>query len=177
MARGIITRSGRILTARLLFGETLEGITHCAIGDGDATFLNPQFPPDASMEQTALLHERARKRSHGKSYLTEDPEGSLFVNGLRYRETAEPTQIIAFFFRFEEHEANGIIIREYGFFGGGVSYVEGHVGEYAPNGVYHALENPSGTVQSPGVLYEVKNIPDFHKIDDTRLELVAIIKI
>ena len=34
MALGLIVRTGRILTAKLLLGEQVEGITHCAIGDG-----------------------------------------------------------------------------------------------------------------------------------------------
>lgn len=177
MARGLITRSGRILTARLLFGETIDGITHCAIGDGDATFTSPTQPPEPRIEQTGLLRERARKRLYKKSFLVEDPIGGLLVNGVRYRETGTPTQIIAFFFRFEEHEANGITIKEYGFFGGGVTYVAGQAGDYAAGGVYHATSNPTGRVLNPGTLYELKNIPDFNKTPDTRIELVGVIKI
>jgi hypothetical protein len=32
-------------------------------------------------------------------------------------------------------------------------------------------------VLSPGTLYELKNIPDFNKTPDTRIELVGVIKI
>ena len=177
MARGLITRAGRVLTARLLFGESIEGITHCAIGDGDATFADPLHPPEPSLDQTALVHECARKRLYKKSFLVEDAEGGLLVNGVRYRETGTPAQIIAFFFRFEEQEANGITIKEYGFFGGGVTYVAGHSGDYAAGGVFHAQTNPTGEVATPGTLYEVKNIPDFNKTADTRIELVGVIKI
>jgi hypothetical protein len=41
---------------------------------------------------------------------------SLVVNGVRYLETGEETNTIGIFFRFDEAEANGITIREYGLF-------------------------------------------------------------
>ena len=41
MALGLIVNSGRVLTAKLLMGHDVEGISHCAIGDGDATFTDP----------------------------------------------------------------------------------------------------------------------------------------
>ena len=42
---------------------------------------------------------------------------------------------------------------------------------------FHQDTNPAGEVLQPGYLYEVKNIPDFNKISDTRVEMVGIIKI
>ena len=96
----------------------------------------------------------------------------MIVNGVHYIETGEETNILGVFFRFDEEEANGITIKEYGFFGGDVAYVDGIIGTYALNGVYHANTNPTGEVLRPG-LYEVKNIPDFNKISDTRVELSA----
>ena len=69
MALGLIVKSGRILTAKLLLGEAVEGITHCAIGDGDATFTDPLNPPAPDIDQTALKHERARKRFHKRTFL------------------------------------------------------------------------------------------------------------
>ena len=38
MALGLIVNSGRVLTAKLLLGQAMEGLSHCAIGDGDDTF-------------------------------------------------------------------------------------------------------------------------------------------
>ena len=99
------------------------------------------------------------------------------VNGVHYLETGEETNIIGVYFRFEEAEANGIAIREYGFFGGDVQYVESVTGDLAMGGVFDQDINPAGEVLQPGYLYEVKNIPDFNKISDTRVELVGIIKI
>ena len=177
MSIGLITKSGRVLTARLLMGDPIEGITHCAIGDGDETFIDPLNPPAPTIEQNALKHERARKKSYKRTFLAEDPEGVLVVNGIRYSETGEETNIIGVFFRFEEGEANGITIREYGFFGGSVAYIDGLQSDYAAGGVFHAITNPDGQVLAPGYLYEVKNIPDFNKTSDTRVELVGVIKI
>ena len=177
MALGLIVKTGRILTAKLLLGQAVDGITHCAIGDGDASFTDPQNPPAPDIGQTGLKNERARKRYYKRTFLKEDPEGTLIVNGIHYIETAEETQTIGVFFRFEENEANGITIREYGFFGGNVAYIAGLQSDYAANGVYHPDTNPTGEVLDPGYLYEVKNIPDFNKTSDTRVELVGVIKI
>ena len=118
MALGLIVKTGRILTAKLLLGQAVDGITHCAIGDGDASFTDPQNPPAPDIGQTGLRNERARKRYYKRTFLKEDAEGALLVNGVRYLETGEETNTIGIFFRFDEAEANGITIREYGFFGG-----------------------------------------------------------
>lgn len=177
MALGLITRSGRILTARLLLGAGIDGITHCAIGDGDETFTDPLNPPAPAFDQQTLMHERARKRCYKRTFLQEDPEGALVINGVAYIESGLETDTIGVFFRFEEGEANGITIREYGFFGGTVAYRDGVVSDYAEHGVYHQDANPEGQVLNPGYLYEVKNIPDFNKTPDTRVELVGVIKI
>ena len=177
MSLGLIVKSGRILTAKLLLGEPVEGITHCAIGDGDASFTDPLNPPPPGIDQTALKNERARKKFYKRTFLAEDPEGALIVNGVHYLETVEETRILGVYFRFEESEANGIAIREYGFFGGNVAYVDDLASDYAADGVYHPDTNPNGEVLHPGYLYEVKNIPDFSKISDTRVELIGIIKI
>ena len=177
MALGLIVKSGRILTAKLLLGQPVEGLTHCAIGDGDAAFTDPLDPPAPDIDQGSLKHERARKRFYKRTFLEENPEGALVVNGVHYAETVKETQTLGVYFRFDETEANGITIREYGFFGGTVAYIAGHEGDFAAEGVYHADTNPSGQVFTAGYLYEVKNIPDFSKISDTRVELVGIVKI
>ena len=177
MSLGLIVKSGRILTAKLLLGEPVEGITHCAIGDGDTTFTDPLNPPAPDIDQQALKNERARKKFYKRTFLAEDPEGALIVNGIHYLETVQETRILGVYFRFEESEANGIAIREYGFFGGNVAYVDDLASDYATGGVYHSDTNPAGEVLHPGYLYEVKNIPDFSKISDTRVELIGIIKI
>ena len=107
MALGLIVKTGRILTAKLLLGQAVDGITHCAIGDGDASFTDPQNPPAPDIGQTGLRNERARKRYYKRTFLKEDAEGALLVNGVRYLETGEETNTIGIFFRFDEAEANG----------------------------------------------------------------------
>ena len=62
-------------------------------------------------------------------------------------------------------------------FGGNVAYIDGHQSDYAAEGLYHQDTNPTGEVLTSGYLYEVKNIPDFNKTSDTRVELVGVIKI
>jgi len=175
MADGIITRQGRILLARMLHGDLLAGITHCALGDGDAGFTDPLHPPLPSVNQTGLCHEWVRKTADRRAYLVEDPAGALVVNGVSYRETTEPTPILGVYFRFDEGEANGVPIREYGFFGGRVSYVASAPGAVAVGGVYNATTNPDGQVLTPGYLYEVWTIPDVVKTDAMQLQLVGVI--
>lgn len=175
MADGIITRQGRILLARLLHGDLLAGITHCALGDGDESFVDPLHPPLPSVEQAGLYHERIRKSADRRAYLVEDSAGSLVVNGMAYRETTEPTPILGMFFRFDEGEANGFSIKEYGFFGGGVSYAASAVGAVALEGIYDAVTNPDGQVLTPGYLYEVWTIPDVVKTEAMQLQLVGVI--
>lgn len=107
----------------------------------------------------------------------EDSSGVLIVNGIHYSETNDETNIVGVFFRFDEGEANGITIKEYSFFGGDVAYIDGLQSDYASGGIYNAATNPDGQVLKSGYLYEVKNIPDFNKTSDTRVELVGVIKI
>lgn len=175
MSDGVITRSGRVLLARLLHGDALPGLTHCALGDGDASFTDPAQPPVPSSEQTGMRHERVRKTADRHAYLLEDPAGEILVNGVAYREASEPTPLLGVFFRFEESEANGFPIKEYGFFGGGVTYVTDINGPVATGGVYHATTNPTGQVLTSGYLYEVWTIPDLNKTNAMQLQLVGVI--
>jgi DNA-binding beta-propeller fold protein YncE len=149
----MITRQGRILLARMLHGDLLAGLTHCALGDGDASYVDPLHPPLATADQTALCHERVRKAADRWTYLEEDAAGTLVVNGVAYREATEPTPVLGVFFHFDEAEANGFPIKEYGFFGGGVTYAAGVAGAMALDGVYDAESNPDGQVlvNLPGV--------------------------
>ncbi|MBM4038877.1 MAG: hypothetical protein FJ290_10210 [Planctomycetes bacterium] len=78
---------------------------------------------------------------------------------------------------FAHYEAADTTIKEVGFFGGNVAYVEGVTGPVAENGIYDEVGNPDGEVFVPGYLYEVRNIPDFSKGANTMLELVAVVKL
>ena len=55
MALGLIVNSGRVLTAKLLLGQAMEGLTHCAIGDGDDTFTDPMNPPQPDPIQQKIF--------------------------------------------------------------------------------------------------------------------------
>ncbi len=177
MATGMIVHSGRVLMARHLLGLETHGITHCALGEGDATFIDPATPPAPRAEQTALRSERARKRFYKRVFLQAHPDGEIAVDGQTWRETANETNTIGIFFKFDTIEANGITIREYGFFGGEVDYVAGHAADYAAGGVWNPANNPQGQVLKPGRLFELKHIPDFYKFPDTQIELVGIFHI
>ena len=173
----LVVDMGRILTARLLKGDDIEGISHCALGDGDATFIDPNNPPEPTADQTTLKNEFIRKVRYKTSFLEEDPEGNITVDGTNYSETETETDIIAVFFRFDDYEATASVIKEIGFFGGTVEYVAGVTGDTAENGIYHETGNPTGEVLDPGYLYEVRNLPDYSKDNHTMLELIAIVKL
>ena len=118
--QALVVDMGRLLTARLLKGDDVEGITHCALGDGDATFTDPNNPPAPAADQTTLKNEFIRKQSHRTAFLVEDPEGDITVDGQTYAETETETEIIGVFFRFDDYEATASVIKEIGFFGGTV---------------------------------------------------------
>ena len=173
----LIVTSGKMLMGKLLRGEGVEGITHCALGGGDATFTDPLNPPAPTPDQALLKSEFIRRTAYKSSFLVEDPNGTITVDGVAYAETPQETLTIGVFFRYADYEAAGRTIKEVGFFGGNVAYVEGVSGPVAENGIYHPTENPDGEVLVPGYLYEVRNIPDFSKGANTMLELVAVVKL
>jgi len=173
----LVVDMGRLLTARLLKDDDVEGITHCALGDGDATFTDPNNPPAPTADQTTLKNEFIRKRSYKTAFLVEAPEGNITVDGTNYSETETETDIIGVFFRFDDYEATASVIKEIGFFGGTVEYVAGVTGDTALDGIYDETGNPDGEVLDPGYLYEVRNIPDYSKDGHTMLELIAIVKL
>lgn len=169
----IITDSGRVFMARHLMGLEASGITHCALGAGDETFVDPSSPPIPRLDQTALLAETARKRFTRRQFLTPDAEGSVIMEGIRYAPTESETSIVGIFFEFTHEEVNGLTIREYGFFGGDVAYRPEVAGDLAMGGVYDPVTNPGGEVLAPGRLFQLKTVPDFYKQSDTTLELVC----
>jgi len=173
----LVVDMGRLLTARLLKDDDVEGITHCALGDGDATFTDPNDPPAPTADQTTLKNEFIRKRAYKTAFLAEDPEGNITVDGTNYSETESESDIIGVFVRFDDYEATSSVIKEIGFFGGTVQYVDGVTGDSASNGIYDETGNPDGEVLDPGYLYEVRNIPDYSKDSHTMLELIAIVKL
>ena len=173
----LIVDSGKVLMGKLLRGEDVEGITHCALGSGDGTFTDPENPPAPTPDQTLLKSEFIRKTAYKSSFLVEDPGGTITVDGVTYAETEDETDVIGVFFRFTDIEATGTVVKEVGFFGGDVEYVPGVTGEVAENGIYDEAENPDGEVLVAGYLYEVRNIPDFNKGANTMLELVAVVKL
>ena len=173
----LIVNTGKALMGKLLCNKDVDGITHCALGSGDGTFTDPENPPAPTAEQTLLKSEFIRKTLHRSKFLLEDPEGSITVDGVTYAETEDETDVVGIFFRFTDIEASGEVVKEVGFSGGNVEYVEGVTGEVAEHGVYDEIENPDGEVLVAGYLYEVRNIPDFNKGANTMLELIAIVKL
>ena len=173
----LIVDSGKVLMGRLLRNDGVEGITHCALGGGDASFTDPDHPPEPASAQTRLKSEFIRKAATKSAFLVEDPEGDITVDGETYAETEDETDVIAVFFRFLDYEAADRTVKEVGFFGGTVRYVAGVTGETVYGGIYHAADNPDGEVLDPGYLYEVRHIADFRKGSNAMLELVAIVKL
>jgi len=173
----LIVNSGKALMGKLLCNKDVDSITHCALGSGDATFTDPENPPAPTAEQTLLKSEFIRKTIHRSKFLVEDPEGSITVDGVTYAETLDETNIVGIFFLFTDIEGTGQVVKEVGFFGGNVEYVEGVTGLVAENGVHDEVENPDGEVLVSGYLYEVRNIPDFNKGANTMLELIAVVKL
>jgi len=89
MSLGLIVKAGRILTARLLMSDSIEGITYCVIGKADVTLTDPLNPPALEIEQTALKNEWGCKKFYKHTFLKEDSGWTLVVNGIHYIETAQ----------------------------------------------------------------------------------------
>ena len=115
----LIVNSGKVLMGKLLRGEDVEGITHCALGGGDASFTDPLNPPAPTPDQALLKSEFIRKTAYKSSFLVEDPEGTITVDGVTYAETPEETLTVGVFFRYADYEAADKTVKEVGFFGGG----------------------------------------------------------
>lgn len=174
MPSGMIVQSGRVFLARHLLGLEPQGITHCALGEGDASFTDPANPPSPNPNQTALKSEHCRKKFYKRSFLEPFAGGEIAVDGQNYRETETETNTVGVFFIFDTTEANDITIREYGFLGGDVQYITGLTADYAEGGLWNPTSNPGGQVLAPGRLFEVKHISDFYKYPDTQIELIGI---
>ena len=179
MSMALITNAGHILMARHLAGLESEGITHCAIGNGDATFTDPTNPPAPSVDQVSLKNETARKRFTRRSFLVPSESGPYEFTGIRYAEAGAglETSTVGIFFEFDYAEANGQTIKEYGFFADGVTYRPEVGGDLALGGVYNAITNPGGEVATPGRLFQIKNVPDYQKTGDSKFSLVCVCKI
>lgn len=180
MAAGkVITDAGKIYVARLLKGDNINGLTHCAWGDGDATFTDPDNPPSPSALQGELVHECCRKRFSKRVCLIEDEGGSIVVDGVTYREAAlnEYSPIIGIFFTLSGEEGTGFTMKEYGFFGGWCEYMPDVSGYYAVGGKYDADTNPTGEVLYVGAPFEVATMADFTKNSDMELEFVAVVRL
>lgn len=172
----IVTEKGRTLLAQVALGDAVGFATHLAFGSGDETFTDPDNPPDASADQTALLNELCRKRYTRRCYLEPSVESdptAILYEGAYYKESNTPTKRIGVFFHFTELEGN-VTVKEVGLFGGGVRYIDGHQLPYAINGVYDVTENPDGQVADPGYLIQVATCADLLKASNNVLELFFI---
>jgi len=145
----LIVNSGKVLMGKLLRGEDVQGITHCALGAGDGTFTDPLNPPAPTPDQTLLKSEFIRKTPYKSSFLVEDPNGTITVDGVTYAETPQETLTIGVFFRYADYEAADRTIKEVGFFGGDVAYVEGVTGQSPRTGSTTRSRTPTARSSSP----------------------------
>lgn len=118
MSSGIITQQGRVFKATLWHDN---GPFYCGVGQGDASFTNPTNPPLEDAAQTGLKAEQVRHFYTLRQYLTVDPAGPIQFGGRAFSESLTPSAIVLFTWHFDSNEAN-FIWKEYGFFGGTVTY-------------------------------------------------------
>lgn len=157
---GIVTDAGRALRAQLLAGEALPGLLWFGFGTG--TWVDKQNPDPESQAQAILTAEFCRKVRTRYAYLQLDNVNGIYTfKGNLYKEVTGPTPIVALFGKLTETEAVGLSICEEGLFGGTV------VTSASP----FAL---AAQVQSPGILYYVKNRPEIIKSAEDEYETYAI---
>jgi hypothetical protein len=100
----IIVDNATIILARLLKNDTVNGLTHLAIGIGDLGW-DPQNPPAASHNQTQLNSELYRKAFTSTRYISGGGGTS-----------PTPTNVIELETVYDYGEANGALM-EMGMFG------------------------------------------------------------
>lgn len=174
----IITTKGKAEMLRLLKGDGGDAlVTHCAVGTGDGSFSDPLDPPAPTADQETLVNEVARRTPYKVKFLeASDSTNAIIVSGgTYYTESDTSSNVLGFFFRFED-ELENQTLKEYGFFGRGVTFKSGVDPNLAENGIYDASSNPTGEVDASGTAWEIVNIPDDLREPGTLLELVAILK-
>ncbi len=147
----------------------VDEIKYCALGSGDETFTDPENPPDET-EGEGLLSEYARvhycewdttKGIPGKCFVEEDPNGAIYVDGVRYSVASGPTPYVLYTFVFGPNMGVGTV-KEWGLFADNAKLLV--EGPYAEGGLFDPDTNPGGEVDTLGTRVCVKNIPDWEKI-------------
>jgi len=128
MSEGIIVANGRIFKGSMWYEN---GPFFCAVGQGDGTFTDPLSPPQESAAQSGLLGEKLRRMYATRQYLTLDANGSIQFGSRTFSVSANPTAIVMFEWLFDFNEAN-FIWKEYGFFGGNVTFGNTYNGTMPP---------------------------------------------
>lgn len=161
---------------RAAIGAEVAGITYCALGEGNANFVDPQDPPTPSAAQKSLKGEFIRKPYVWRGFVAPDAQGDIVAGGTRWRKSANPSAAVAIVFQFSPLEVGNHTIREYGFFAGEIKLRGNSKAASARNGIFHRKRNKTGQVSKPGFLMQVANIPDYTITNGLPLELICLVK-
>lgn len=157
---GIVTDAGRALRGQLLAGEALPGLMWFGFGNG--SWVDKANPDVEVQSATGLTSEYGRKIRTRYAYLQLDNTlGTITFKGNKYKEVAGPTPIVIFYGELTEAEAAGLSICEEGLFGG----------------VINTTASPfalAAQVQTPGILYWVRNRPEIIKTSEDTYSVHAI---
>ncbi|MCK7511791.1 MAG: hypothetical protein MZV70_52250 [Desulfobacterales bacterium] len=145
----------------------------------------PRSPIPSTRPRPTSTRRRSRTRRgpqeacYKRTFLKEDPEGALIVNGVHYIETArgDPDHRRLLPLRGERGQRHHHRA-EYGFFGGDVATspdVQSDLRRQRRLPPRHQSDRARCSI--PAISTKCKNIPDFNKTSDTRVELVGVIKI
>lgn len=123
--------------------ETYSNITHLAVGDGTTA---------PALADTELDNELGRITLSTVEYVEVDPLGVIDVDGIKYTIVAGPTEYVYVETVLAGSDLSGTF-KEIGIFGHGVTYVMGVPGSVALNGIYDAVSNPTGEVNTSGTMF------------------------
>ena len=136
----------------LAWGQTPEGFDTTGWNSGE-------IPPTEDTKATSLLGEIGRRISTFKSYVTEDPNGTIVANNSTWSQSTEPTRHIYLQFKFEASDASDKVVRQVGLFQGSVKKDTVEVGKL--------FLQPSD-LEDEGILFMYQNIEPVSRNASTR---------
>lgn len=117
----IMTDKGHVVLATSLFNEMFHlawGKT--PVGYDVTNWSAGQTPPVEDANAVELLEEVGRRPTTYKAYVTEDVNGTIVANGLKWAESITPTRNVYLQFKFDASDASAEVIRQFALFHGTV---------------------------------------------------------
>ena len=156
----VIVEDGHVVLAKVIFdsefhlawGDVPEGYDTSSWEAGDV-------PPAEASNTTGLLQEVGRRVSTLKSFVIEDPQGTISANDSSWSVSKTPTRHVYLQFKFDAQDASNKVIRQVGIFSGTVKKDTVPIGQM--------FLTPSD-LEDDGILFMIQNIEPNSRNASTR---------